>query len=227
RSRGGRGPAAAAVRASIAPLPALDWESVFHGHHRPIAIGSRLMIAPPWDVPKAPGREILVIEPGMAFGTGQHETTRTCLEEIEEAVAGGRVRAALDVGTGTGVLAAALARLGVPLVVAIDTDVAVLALARANLVRTGAGGVTVVGGGVAALNTRFDLVVANLLADALVAEADALTARLAPGGRLVVSGLLDVQADAVARAFPALRVTGTRAAGPWPTLRPGAWCCGP
>jgi ribosomal protein L11 methyltransferase len=212
-------PAAAGARVTTAPLPALDWDALFRQHHRPLAIGARLLVAPPWEVPDAPEREVLVVEPGMAFGTGQHETTRTCLEEIEAAVRDGAVSSALDVGTGTGVLAAALARLGVPRVVALDSDAAVLPLARANLVRNRAGTVALFAGGVAAVRAQFDLVVANLLADVLIAEAAALSAVVAPGGRLVVSGLLDTQADAVAGAFPALHLVATRAAGSWRTLR--------
>jgi ribosomal protein L11 methyltransferase len=215
-------PVANRVRITLDTLPPLDWEAVFRHHHRPLAIGDRLLVAPPWDVPEAPGREVLVIEPGMAFGTGQHETTRTCLEEIEEAVGGAAsppVGSALDVGTGSGVLAAALARLGVPRVVALDVDASALPLARANLARNGAPEVALLVGHVAALRARFDLVVANLLADALVAEAGALTAAVAPCGRLIVSGVLDAQAAAVAHAFAGLRVTATRAAGPWRTLR--------
>jgi ribosomal protein L11 methyltransferase len=161
---------------------------------------------------------VLVIEPGMAFGTGQHETTCTCLEEIEIAVAEHRVRSALDVGTGSGVLAMALVRLGVPRVVALDLDARVLPLARDNLVRNGAGDVMLAAGTVAALDARFDLVIANLLADVLIDEASALAAAVAPGGRLIVSGILDTQADRVAAASP-LRLTATRAAGPWRTLR--------
>jgi ribosomal protein L11 methyltransferase len=212
-------PAAAAARVTSAPLPAVDWETVFRHHHHPLAVGARLLVAPPWDVPAASGREVLVVEPGMAFGTGQHETTRTCLEEIEEAVGRGSVRSALDVGTGSGLLAAALARLGVARVVALDLDVAVLPHARSTLARNGAAGVMLLAGGVAAIAGRFDLVVANLLADALVADAGALRAVVAPGGRLVISGILDTQADDVAAAFAPWRVTATRAAGSWRTLR--------
>ena len=212
-------PAAADARVTTAPLPALDWDAVFRRHHRPIAVGARLMLAPPWDVPDGAGREVLIIEPGRAFGTGQHETTRTCLEEIELLVGAGGVSSALDVGTGTGVLAAALARLDVPRVVALDTDVAVLPLARANLIRNRAGAVALLAGGVAAVRERFDLVVANLLADLLIAEARALIAMAAPGGRLVVSGLLETQAAAVTAAFADLHLAAIRAAGPWRTLR--------
>ena len=211
-------PAAADVRIATAPLEPVDWEAAFRLHHRPLAIGRRLLVAPPWDVPDAPGREVLVIEPGMAFGTGQHETTRTCLEEIETAVAERQVRSALDVGTGSGVLAMALARLGVPRVVALDLDSRVLPLARENLVRNGAGAVMLAAGTAGAVRGRFDLVVANLLADVLIDEALVLAAAVAPGGRLIVSGILDTQTDTVAAASP-LRVTATRQAGPWRTLR--------
>ena len=211
-------PAAADVRIATAPLAPVDWEAAFRLHHRPLIIGRRLLVAPPWDVPDAPGREVLVIEPGMAFGTGQHETTRTCLEEIETAVAERQVRSALDVGTGSGVLAMALARLGVPRVVALDLDSRVLPLARENLVRNGAGAVMLAAGTAVAVRGRFDLVVANLLADVLIDEAPVLAATVAPGGRLIVSGILDTQTDTVAAASP-LRVTATRQAGPWRTLR--------
>ena len=125
---------------------------------------------------------MLVIEPGMAFGTGQHATTRGCLEAIEAAVVAGHVGSALDVGTGSGILALALARLGVPRVVALDVDPAVLPLARENLARNGAPQVLLFAGTAAAVRGRFDLVVANLLADTLIDEAPALAAAVG-GGR--------------------------------------------
>jgi ribosomal protein L11 methyltransferase len=201
------------------PVPAVDWERVFRAHHTPIAVGERLLVAPPWDVPSADGREVLVIEPGMAFGTGQHATTRTCLEEIDALVRDGRVASALDVGTGSGVLAAALARLGVPRVVALDVDPDVLPLARANLDGNGARAVTLLGGTVAAVRGRFDLVVANILADTLVREAPALTTTVAARGHLVLSGILAEQAARVLAAFPGWRPAHVRADDAWRTLR--------
>jgi ribosomal protein L11 methyltransferase len=203
----------------LSPVPAVDWEAIFRAHHTPLAIGSRLMVAPPWDVPADPAREILIIEPGMAFGTGQHATTRTCLEELEVLVLGGGIMTALDVGTGSGVLAAALARLGVPRVAALDADVAVLPLARENLDRNRAHQVALFGGTIAAVGARFDLVIANILADTLIAEASALAAAVAPGGRLVLSGIVADQADRVAAAFPGWHVTAVRAEDVWRTLR--------
>jgi ribosomal protein L11 methyltransferase len=211
-------PEAGAVRLHSTPLPDVDWEATFRLHHRPVTVGQRLLIAPPWDVPPADGREVLVIEPGMAFGTGQHATTRTCLEEVEAAADDGAA-SALDVGTGSGVLAAAASRLGIPRVVALDLDAEVLPLARENLARNDAAGVLLLVGRPDAVRGRFDLVVANLLADALVVEAPALTAAVAPGGRLVVSGLLDVQVAVVLAAYPGWSVAAERAGDAWRTLR--------
>ncbi|MFN8544741.1 MAG: 50S ribosomal protein L11 methyltransferase [Candidatus Binatia bacterium] len=211
-------PAVGTPRVEHVAVPAVDWDAQFRAHHRPVVVGARLLVAPPWDVPAAPGREVLVIEPGMAFGTGQHATTRTCLEEIEAVVAAGAVASALDVGTGSGLLAAALVRLGVPRVVALDVDPAVLPLARANLLRNRAARALVLGGRADAVRERFDLVVANLLADIIVAEAAVLAARVAPAGHLVLSGLLDVQTADVLRAFPGWRVARERAESAWRTL---------
>jgi ribosomal protein L11 methyltransferase len=194
---------------------------VFRTHHRPLAIGARLLVAPPWDVPTAPGREILVIEPAMAFGTGQHATTRTCLEELEDVLATRRVRSVLDVGTGTGILAVAAARLGVPRVVAIDLDPATLPAAQDARARNRVPNVLLAAGGLAAVRGHYDLVLANLLADTLVAEAAALIAHTAPGGSVVASGILVEQVDAVAAAFVPWRLERTRADGPWRTLRFG------
>ena len=211
-------PEANAVRIDSSPLPEVDWEATFRLHHRPVLAGERLLIAPPWDIPSVHGRVILVIEPGMAFGTGQHATTRTCLEEVESAAVDG-ARSVLDVGTGSGVLAAAASRLGVRRVVALDVDADVVPLARENLARNDAAGVLLLVGRPDAVRGRFDLVVANLLADALVVEAPALTAAVAPGGRLVVSGLLDVQVAGVLAAYPGWVVAAERAGEAWRTLR--------
>jgi len=211
-------PAARPATIETRAVSALDWTAVARSHHRPVSIGRKLLVAPPWEVPEAPGREVLVIEPGMAFGTGQHATTRSCLEAIEALVDTGGVASALDVGTGSGILALALARLGVPRVVAIDDDPQVLPVARENLVRNGAAQVALLTGTAADLDACFDLVVANLLADTLVREAAALAARVESGGCLVASGLLASQAQVVAAAYRGWRVTDDRRDEDWCTL---------
>jgi ribosomal protein L11 methyltransferase len=213
-------PAARTTRVELpAPVPTVDWDAVFRQHHRPLRIGTRLLVAPPWEVPDGAGRLVLVVEPGMAFGTGQHATTRTCLEEVEAAALERGVRSALDVGTGSAVLATALARLGVPRVVAVDDDPVTLPWARDTLRRNDAEAVHLVCGTLASLDAEFDLVVANLLADVLEREAAALGHAVAPGGRLVVSGLLGSQVTRVLAAYPGWRTTATRADADWRTLR--------
>ena len=211
-------PRARDVRIATGPVAEVDWMAVARQHHRPVAVGRRLLVAPPWDVPAAPGREVLVIEPGMAFGTGQHATTRGCLEALETTVTAGRVRSALDVGTGSGILALALERLGVEWVVALDTDAAVLPVARANLARNGARRIALVGGSVAALRARFDLVVANLVAAAIVTESSALAGAVGAGGRLVLSGLLEDQIRSVEDAYADWHIVETRGEDDWRTL---------
>jgi ribosomal protein L11 methyltransferase len=211
-------PRARRARLDTLRLPPIDWSALYRTHHRPLAVGRSLLVAPPWDVPAAPDREVLVIEPGMAFGTGQHPTTRGCLEAIESVVAERRVGSALDVGTGSGVLALALSRLGVARVVALDRDAAVLPVARETLRRNHAESVDLVAGTVSALRSAFDVVVANLLADALAAEAAGLAAAVAPGGRLVVSGLLEEQAATAVRSYPGWLVVERRADAGWETL---------
>ena len=211
-------PAASGATLAAVPVSETDWQALWREHHRPVAVGRRLLVAPPWDVPQAAGREVLVIEPGMAFGTGQHATTRACLEAIEHAVETGEVRSALDVGTGSGILALALARLGVERVIALDTDPAVVPLARANLARNGAAHVALLAGPLAAVRGRFDLVVANLLAESIVADAGALAGAVGPEGRLVVSGLLAEQLPAVRTAYPGWRAAETRTEAAWRTL---------
>jgi ribosomal protein L11 methyltransferase len=211
--------AAADARVDTEPLAAADWQASFRRQHQPIAIGRRLLVAPPWDVPAAGDRTLLVVEPGMAFGTGQHPTTRSCLEAIETIVDRGGVARALDVGTGSGVLAAALARLGVSRVVALDADVAVLPHARATLARNQCAHVAVVAGHAGTLRVAFDLVVANLLADSILAEADDLAARVRPGGQLVLSGILAGQEAAVCAAFRAWQMAARWAADEWRTVQ--------
>lgn len=201
-----------------ASVPPVDWAALARTHHRPVRIGRRLLVAPPWDVPDEHDRLALVIEPGMAFGTGQHGSTAGALEALEAWVDARPVRSALDVGTGSGILALALARLGVPRVVALDVDPSVLPIARANLEANGVTHVALLAGPLVAVSGAFDLVVANILADVLVAEAPALAGAVAPGGALVLSGLLTAQAPAVVAAYPGWRVAGVRRHAGWDTL---------
>jgi len=198
-----------------------DWATRWRSFHRPVEVAGRLYVRPPWYPPAAAGTLIdVVIDPGQAFGTGSHATTRLCLELLVElAGAGGRALGALlDIGAGSGVLAIAAAKLGFDPVIAIDHEVeSVLAAgenARAN--------------GVSLEVQRADLgvhelplapaITANLLRPLLLELATRLRT---PPRALIASGLLTEQADEVAAAFGerhGLRERGRREEGEWAAL---------
>jgi ribosomal protein L11 methyltransferase len=213
----------------ILPLPApvfrlvaeTDWAEAWKQHLTVLHVGRRLVIRPSW-LPYTPSGEEVVVEldPGMAFGTGTHPTTQMCLLALEDAVyPGARV---LDLGTGSGILAIAAAKLGAGRVLALDTDPQAVTVARENVHRNGvADRVRVARGSLAQAVGRFDVVAVNILAGVLVEMAEGgLARRLAPEGRLVAAGLLVGQEEEVRDAFEraGLTVIGRRQMDDWVAL---------
>ena len=130
----------AQARVEVAPLPDEPWADAWRAHFRPVPVGRRLLVCPPWELPSRPEeRTVIVIEPGRAFGTGGHGSTRSCLGLLERVLANGRVPRAVDVGCGSGILAIAAAALGVPRVEAIDLDPDAVAATEANARRNAVG----------------------------------------------------------------------------------------
>ena len=208
---------------AVAVVAETDWAAAWRAHFAPLPIGRRLLVAPPWDVPAdADDRLLLCLEPGRAFGTGQHGTTAGCLELLETIVARTRPASALDLGTGSGILAIAAARLGVQTVRAIDSDPDAVASARANVERNGLGSrVTCDVADAATLDTPpAPLVLANLLAAAHRALAQRYQHLVTPGGALVVGGCLDTEAADVMAILAAHGFTpsGERSIEGWTTL---------
>ncbi len=210
----------------------LEWADAWKRHFPVLRVGRRLVIRPTWRRHRRlPDDVVLALDPGMAFGTGLHPTTRLCLEGIERwadaglldrgAARGGPARL-LDVGCGSGILAIAAARLGAGGVVGVDTDPiaveATLANARCNRVvrRVVAHRGSLPTGDPGA----FDLVVANLIAALLVELARSLHDELRPGGRLLASGIFEDRDGDVRAAFAraGLAVGGRWAEGEWVAL---------
>jgi len=176
------------------------WLEAWKSQFVPLRIGP-FLVRPSWSAPAGEGVEV-VLDPGMAFGTGLHPTTRQCLEAIGELALA--ERSVLDVGTGSGILAIAAAKRGARRVVAVDVDPLAVRAATENALRNGVE-VEVREGSAGDVDGSFELVLANLVADVIVRMAPDLSARLGPGGTLVCAGILREKAPSV---IDALREAG-------------------
>ncbi len=188
-----------------------DWAEAWKRHFKPLKVTSRLVIRPPWeDYRPGPHEVVIVIHPGMAFGTGRHPTTVLCLKALEEVMAQEALPAGsgpwqvLDVGTGTGILALAAARLGAK-VLAIDVDPEAVAAALEN-VRLNAleDVIWVEDTPLMKLRQQFPLILANLTALDIKQYAEALAGRLTLGGVLIVSGFLSEDEPALLDRFASM-----------------------
>ncbi|MEP6694131.1 MAG: 50S ribosomal protein L11 methyltransferase [Chloroflexota bacterium] len=162
-----------------------DWLESWKAEFVPIRIGA-FLVRPTWSEPVAGDAVELVLDPGMAFGTGLHPTTQQCLEALSTLPLEGK--SLLDVGTGSGILAIAAAKRGATPVVAVDTDTLAVDAARENAVRNGVA-IPVAEGSAAEVPGRFDVVIANIVSPVLQRIAPDLVARLAGGGTLLVAGI--------------------------------------
>jgi|688.fasta_scaffold05308_18 ribosomal protein L11 methyltransferase len=201
------GMAAPAVR-EIRTIPDQDWVRLTQSQFEPIPIGERLLITPSWHVLPDDGRLAIVLDPGLAFGTGSHPTTRLCLQWLERELSPGA--SVIDYGCGSGILAIAAARLGAGKVIGIDIDAQALISARDNAHRNQ---VSIdVRAGADARPEPADVVVANILSSPLKLLAPVLIDLVRPGGTLVLSGVLARQVDEVSQAYAArmtMSVAGT------------------
>ena len=191
--------------ARVAALVDDGWAEAWRAHFAPFTLGRRLAVAPPWEAGASGGREVLTIEPGRAFGTGQHGSTAGCLLLLEAILERVRPARALDVGTGSGILAIAAARLGVAHVDAVDSDPDAVSSAAANVERNGLGGRVrcAVADAATLVGPAAPLVMANLLAAAHRALAPNYRRLVAAGGLIVLGGLLDGEATDVEAAMAA------------------------
>ena len=183
-------------------LPQRNWRTVWHEHFELVRIpGRRVIVVRPPHVDYRPknGEIVIDLAPGLAFGTGLHQSTRLCLALLAETVRDGM--SVLDVGTGSGILAVAAAQLGASSVVATDIDPLAVEAAQDTARRNRLVERIEVRELSIPVGERFELVAANLTADLLQGLADGLVGSLSPGGRLIASGLIERRRDEVVEAF--------------------------
>ncbi len=206
-----------------------DWAESWKLHFKALVIGSALLLKPSWSRRRPrKGQALVVLDPGLSFGTGRHPTTAFCLRQLVARRRSGRTRSCLDIGTGSGILAIAATKLGYAPVDAFDFDPEAVRIARANARRNGV-----------AANIRFrrqdltklprrstrqySLVCANLISSLLMAEQERILARLGADGVLVIAGILESEFAQVQRKFETagLRLIASRTQKEW---RCGAFC---
>jgi ribosomal protein L11 methyltransferase len=206
-----------------------DWAESWKRHFPPLQVGSALLIRPSWSrLRPRPGQALVVLDPGLSFGTGKHPTTAFCLGQIVAArhralrKAGAGRQPFLDLGTGSGILAIAAAKLGYAPVEAHDFDREAVGIARGNARRNRVDGkIKFLVRDLTRLPLKgarkFDVVCANLTSDLLTSQRKRILSCLAPGGLLVLAGILDEEFLAVRRAFEGkgLRLAASQVRGEW------------
>jgi ribosomal protein L11 methyltransferase len=201
-----------------------DWADAWKQHYHPIRVGKRLLIKPAWiDMEAGPDDIVIEMDPGMAFGTGTHPTTQLCLMACEWFARPGMCM--VDLGTGSGILSIAAARLGCYRVLARDIDETVVRVAQENIERNGVAEKVIVQhgslDGLVTTNRHFDLAMANITAKVILKMAgEGLQHVVWPGGRFIFSGIIDEQAGEVITALEnvGLMLEGQRQMGDWVML---------
>jgi ribosomal protein L11 methyltransferase len=208
-------------RISVRRVPRENWAESWKRHFHPLEIGPRLLVLPSWSKQKPKrGQAVVILDPGLSFGTGHHPTTAFCLEQVALRRDDTCQQRLLDAGCGSGILAIAAAKLGYSPVVAFDFDPEAVRVAKENAkanrvsFRIAQQDLTKMPRRAA---EKFDVVCANLMYDLLIQERDRILARLAPGGTLVLAGILRTQFPKVQGAFEmaGLRLVASRAAKEW------------
>lgn len=213
---------ASEARITFRKLKPQDWAESWKRHFKPITIGRSLLVKPSWSRRKAlAGAKLIILDPGLSFGTGQHPTTRYCLEQLAAARLSRTPQNFLDMGSGTGILAMGASKLGYQPVEAFDFDPAAVRIANENARRNEITNVKFARRDLKTLplrsSRRFTVVCANLTHDLLISEARRIANRLAPGGWLILAGILNTQFSSVAAAYRKLggRCTARRTEGEW------------
>jgi ribosomal protein L11 methyltransferase len=204
-----------------------DWAESWKRHFKPLNIGSALLVKPSWSKRRALSRQAtVVLDPGLSFGTGQHPTTAFCLQQLVACRSKADARSFLDLGTGSGILAIAAAKLGYQPIEAIDFDADAVRIARSNARLNGVvRQIQFAHKDLTRLprdnRRKFDVICANLIAELLISEHRRILGRLKPGGALVVAGILRSQFESVRKVYETagLKLQRQRAEKEWKSGR--------
>ena len=210
------------AKVEIARIKREDWAESWKKHFKPIEFPS-LLVKPSWSKKRpAKNQAVVILDPGLSFGTGQHPTTSFCLHEITRCLKSGSERSFLDIGTGSGILAIAAAKLGYTPVRAFDFDPESVRVAKANARKNRVHGkILLTRSDITKLQLKparqFDLVCANLISNLLIAERRRIVNRLKPGGTLVLAGILAAEFAGVESAFAKskLKLHSSRVENEW------------
>lgn len=199
------------LKMNVSPVRSEDWENNWKQYYKPFPVGNRLFVCPSWEQANVPeGRTLLTMDPASSFGTGSHATTRMCMEQLDAlSLDGAKV---LDVGCGSGILACTALLLGGKHALACDIEENAMRVTAENMDKNGLSGLrysTRCGDLLSdpALrqelkeNGPYDVILANIVADVLIAMASYLSGWLARGGHLILSGIIDTRAEEVRQAF--------------------------
>jgi ribosomal protein L11 methyltransferase len=210
-------------RISVERIPREDWAESWKRHFKPLVFGSALLVKPSWSRRRPrKGQAVVVLDPGLSFGTGRHPTTAFCLHQLVARRRRGEAQSCLDVGSGSGILAIAAAKLGYRPVDAMECDPESIRIARTNARRNGvSAAIRFLRQDLTKLRRRstrkYSVVCANLLSNLLTAERERLLARLHPNGVLIAAGILKTEFAQVQKAFESagLRLTISRTQNEW------------
>ncbi len=202
-----------------------DWAENWKKYYKPFRVGNRMVVKPVWETYGAAPHDLIIeIDPGMAFGNGTHETTSMCLALLENVVRPGDF--VMDVGSGSGILAIAAAKLGADGVFAVDLDPVAVRVAKENIERNGLSDriTAQVGDLLKGVDAKADVVVANIIADAIILLSDAVHKHMKPGGTFISSGIIRDREEDVTGAIAAagFSIERIERGGEWVAIVAGA-----
>lgn len=188
-----------------------DWENAWKQYYKPVKVGNKIVIKPSWEYYEPTDNEIIIeLDPGMAFGTGTHETTRMCMKFLEEFVQSGSI--VFDIGCGSGILGICASKLGAQKVIGVDLDIVAVKSSKNNILLNNIQNIEIIHGNLLdVINQKADIIVANIVADVIISISEAVNRYLSQDGIFICSGIIkeriiDVEDSLIKSGFQIIRV---------------------